>query len=37
MIIPHLTQVDSPWFSKNNTGLGNALFQIFSLWIIKKI
>jgi hypothetical protein len=36
MIIPHLTQVDSPWFSKNNTGLGNALFQIFAAYGLSK-
>jgi len=30
MIIPHLTQHDSPFLTKTNTGLGNALFQIFA-------
>jgi hypothetical protein len=36
MIIPHLTQVDSPSLSKNNTGLGNALFQIFAAYGLSK-
>jgi len=30
MIIPYLTQYDSPFLTKTNTGLGNALFQIFA-------
>ena len=29
MIIPHFTQFTSPHLSVINTGLGNALFQIF--------
>tara|TARA_B110000285_G_scaffold231489_1_gene300342 strand:+ start:2018 stop:2962 length:945 start_codon:yes stop_codon:yes gene_type:complete len=32
MIIPHFTQYKSPDLNKNNTGLGNALFQIFSAY-----
>jgi len=36
MIIPHLTQYDSPFLSKNNTGLGNALFQIFTGYGLAK-
>ena len=30
MIITHLTQYDSTFLTKTNTGLGNALFQIFA-------
>lgn len=36
MIIPYLTQANSPFLSKNNTGLGNALFQIFTAYGISK-
>lgn len=36
MIVPYLTQVDSPSLSKNNTGLGNALFQIFAAYGLSK-
>ena len=36
MIIPHLTQVESPLLSKNNTGLGNALFQMFTAYGLSK-
>ena len=36
MIIPHLTQSTSPHLSKTNTGLGNALFQIFSAYGLSK-
>ena len=36
MIIPLLTQYNSPHLSENNTGLGNALFQIFSAYGLSK-
>jgi hypothetical protein len=36
MIIPHFTQYDSPHLSKLNTGLGNALFQIFTAYGLSK-
>ena len=36
MIIPHLTQHDSSFLSKYNTGLGNALFQIFTGYGLAK-
>jgi hypothetical protein len=36
MIIPNLTQFDSPNLSKDNTGLGNALFQIFTAYGLSK-
>ena len=36
MIIPVLTQATSPSFSKLNTGLGNALFQIFTAYGLCK-
>lgn len=36
MIIPYLTQSTSPSLSKNNTGLGNALFQIFTAYGLSK-
>lgn len=36
MIIPYLTQIKSPFFSKDNTGLGNALFQIFTAYGLSK-
>ena len=36
MIIPHLTQYDSPFLTKTNTGLGNALFQIFTGYGLAK-
>lgn len=36
MIIPYLTQVNSPFFKKDNTGLGNALFQIFTAYGLSK-
>lgn len=36
MIIPNCTQHDSPHISKINTGLGNALFQIFTGYGICK-
>tara|TARA_B100000902_G_C27215837_1_gene866889 strand:+ start:95 stop:1000 length:906 start_codon:yes stop_codon:yes gene_type:complete len=36
MIIPLLTQSDSPSLSKKNTGLGNALFQIFTAYGLSK-
>lgn len=36
MIIPHLTQYNSPYLSKYNTGLGNALFQIFTAYGLSK-
>lgn len=36
MIIPHLTQFNSPSLSKYNTGLGNALFQIFTSYGLSK-
>jgi len=36
MIIPHLTQFDSPFLSQYNTGLGNALFQIFTGYGLAK-
>lgn len=36
MIIPNCTQHDSPHISKINTGLGNALFQIFTGYGISK-
>ena len=32
MIIPYLTQSNSTFFTLNNTGLGNALFQIFTAY-----
>ena len=36
MIIPYLTQSTSPFLSKYNTGLGNALFQIFTAYGLSK-
>ena len=36
MIIPYLTQANSRFTSKDNTGLGNALFQIFAAYGISK-
>ena len=36
MITPYLTQSTSPYLSKVNTGLGNALFQIFSAYGFAK-
>ena len=36
MIIPLLTQSNSPHLSKSNTGLGNALFQIFTVYGLSK-
>ena len=36
MIIPHLTQYDSPHLSKMNTGLGNALFQLFTAYGLSR-
>tara|TARA_B100000424_G_scaffold57824_2_gene41876 strand:- start:1041 stop:1985 length:945 start_codon:yes stop_codon:yes gene_type:complete len=36
MIIPYLTQHDSPHLSKTNSGLGNALFQIFSSYGLSR-
>lgn len=36
MITPYLTQATSPYLSKTNTGLGNALFQIFTSYGLSK-
>ena len=36
MIIPHFTQFTSPHLSVINTGLGNALFQIFTAYSISR-
>ena len=36
MIIPYLTQANSTFFTLNNTGLGNALFQIFTAYGLAK-
>ena len=36
MIIPYLTQANSPFLSKNNTGLGNAIQIFTSIRISKK-
>lgn len=36
MIVPYLTQSNSTYFSKDCTGLGNALFQIFSAYGISN-
>ena len=36
MIVPILTQSRSPHLSKFNTGLGNALFQIFTAYGLSK-
>ena len=36
MIVPLLTQSNSPHLSKFNTGLGNALFQIFTAYGLSK-
>jgi hypothetical protein len=36
MIVPLLTQSNSPHLSKCNTGLGNALFQIFTAYGLSK-
>ena len=36
MIVPILTQSSSPHLSKFNTGLGNALFQIFTAYGLSK-
>ena len=36
MIIPHLTQVTSPFFGSKTIGTGNALFQIFTAYGLAK-
>ncbi len=36
-ITAHITAIDSPYLNKNNTGLGNVLYQISSIYGIAKL